>query len=137
MRTVMNGAFEVDAGDYIQWYWDIETNCFDIQGRRHEAIEDRRSQGVSAFLSGHSQAMTRDSAKRKAFYERGNGVFTNSPTDGNVTYNGKQNVALPKSYKPGKDGKRRVGDFMRVFARAVSGARPFEMFDIIIGRQSM
>ena len=133
----MNGAFEIDAGDIIQWYWDAETNCFDVSGRRHDPIDDKRSQSVSTFLTGHSQALTRDSAKRKAFYERGNGVFTNSPTDGNVTYNGKQNIAFPKSLKPARDGKRRIGDVMRVFARAVSGARPFEMFDILIGRQSM
>ena len=133
----MNGAFEIDAGDVIQWYWDIETNCFDANGRRHDPITDRRSQGVNAFLTGTSQSMTRDSAKRKAFHERGNGVFTNSQTDGNVSYNGKQNVAFPKSMKPGIDGKRRIGDAMRVFARAVSGSRPFEMFDILIGRQSM
>ena len=137
MRTIMNGAFEVDAGDIIQWYWDAETNCFDSNGRRHDIISDRRSQGVSAFMSTNSQALTRDSAKRKAFYERGNGVFTNSPTDGNVTYNGKQNIAFPKSFKPARDGKRRIGDSMRIFARAVSGARPYEMFDILIGRQSM
>ena len=137
MRTIMNGAFEVDAGDVIQWYWDAETNCFDASGRRHDPIDDRRSHGVNAFLSGHSQALARDSAKRKTFYERGNGVFTNSSTDGNVTYNGKQNIALPKSFKPARDGRRRIGDAMRVFARAVSGARPYEMFDILIGRQSM
>ena len=133
----MNWAFEIDAGDMIQWYWDVETNCFDISGRRHDIIDDKRSQGVTAFLSGHSQAMARDSAKRKAFYERGNGVFANSPTDGNVTYNGKQNVAFPKSFKQARDGKRRIGDAMRIFARAVSGARPFEMVDVLIGRQSM
>ena len=137
MRTIMNGAFEVDSGDMIQWYWDAETNCFDANGKRHDPIDDQRSQGVASFLAGHSQALTRDSAKRKTFYERGNGVFTNSQTDGNVTYNGKKEIAFPKSYTPGKDGKKRIGDSLRVFARAVSGARPFEFFDVLIGRQSM
>lgn len=137
MKTVLNGAFEVDSGDIIQWYWDAETNCFDGQGRRLDPIEDQRSPGVTAFLTGHSQSLSRDSAKRKTFYERGNGVFTNSPTDGNVKYNGKLGVAFPKSLKAGRDGKKRPGDMMRVFARAVSGARPYEWFDVLIGRQSM
>lgn len=137
MRTVLNGAFEVNAGDMIQWYWDAETNCFDAAGRRLDPIEDQRSQGVSAFLAGHSQGLARDAAKRKTFYERGNGVFTNSQTDGNVKYNGKTGVAFPKALVAGKDGRKRPGDMMRVFARAVSGARPYEWFDILIGRQSM
>ena len=137
MRTVMNGAFPVDAGDIIQWYWDAETNCFDTNGCRLDPIDDQRSQGVTAFLQGHSQSIARDSARRRTFYERGNGVFTNSQTDGNVTYNGKREVAFPKTVKPDKSGKMRCGDRMRALGRAVSGARPFEMFDILIGRQSM
>jgi hypothetical protein len=137
MRTIMNGAFPVDSGDTIQWYWDAETNCFDSNGGRLDPIDDQRSQGVTAFLQGHSQSIARDSAKRRNFYERGNGVFTNAQVDGNVTYNGKREVAFPKSVRPGKDGKLRCGDRMRAFGRAVSGARPFEMFDILIGRQSM
>lgn len=138
MRTIMNGAFEVDAGDVIQWYWDAETNCFDAKGRRLEAIEDRRSQGVTTFLQNHHRSVSRDSERRKAFYERGNGVFANSQTDGNVSYNGKKEVALPKPLKCRlKDGKRHIGDEMRAFAKAVSGARPFEFFDIMISRQSM
>ena len=137
MKTVLNGAFEIDSGDMIQWYWDAETNCFDASGRRLDPIDDQRSQGVSAFLTGHSQTMARDAAKRKNFHERGNGVFTNSQTDGNVKYNGKMHVAFPKSLKADKNGRKRPGDQMRVFARAVSGARPYEWFDILIGRQSM
>jgi hypothetical protein len=39
--------------------------------------------------------------------------------------------------KPGKDGRIRCGDRIRALGKAVSGARPFEMFDILIGRQSM
>ena len=137
MRTIMNGAFPVDSGDAIQWYWDAESNCFDANGCRLDPIEDQRSQGVTAFLLGHSQALARDSAKRKNFYERGNGVFTNSQTDGNVTYNGKREVAFPKPVKAGKDGKVRCGDRFRAFGKAVSGAKPYEMFDIMFGRQSM
>ena len=137
MRTIMNGAFGVDTGDLIQWYWDAETNCFDDNGRRLDPITDRRSQGVDAFLQGSDPQLSRDSIRRRSFYERGNGVYTNSQIDGTVTFNGKRGVAFPKSYKQGRDGKDRIGDRIRIFARAVSGARPFEMVDILIGRQSM
>jgi hypothetical protein len=30
-----------------------------------------------------------------------------------------------------------IGDKIRVWGRAMSGARPFEMFDVMISRQSM
>jgi hypothetical protein len=136
MRTILNGAFEVDTGDMIQWYWSAETNCFDANGRRLDPIPEQRSQGVTTWLQTNDRAGSSDSARRKAFHERGNGVFTNSQTDGTVTFNAKREVAFPKSIRPGKDGFR-LGDRMRVFARAMSGARPYEMVDIMICRQSM
>jgi len=46
-------------------------------------------------------------------------------------------VAYPKALKPRCDGKKVLGDELRAFARAVSGGRPFEKFDVLIGRQSM
>ena len=104
---------------------------------RIPAITDARSEGVAAFLQGNSQRLSTDSARRKATFERGNGVFTDSQTDGTVKYNGKKEVAYPKALKPRKDGKKVIGDELRAFARALSGARPFEKFDVLIGRQSM
>ena len=137
MRTVLNGAFEVDTGDILQWYWSAETNCFDQNGKRHDIITERRSQGVSTWLQNNENAGSNDSAKRKAYYERGNGVFTNSQTDGTTRNNAKKEIAFPKSIRPARDGSVRLGDRMRIFGRAMSGARPFEMLDLQIGRQSM
>ena len=137
MKTMLNGAFPVDAGDMVQWYWQCETNCFDSEGRRLDPISGRRSEDVAIFLSRNEQNLTLDSARRKAFYERGNGVFTNSQTDGTVRFNGKVETAFPKSLKPRRDGKKVPGDCIRVFGRALSTARPYEMFDVLIQRQSM
>jgi hypothetical protein len=138
MRTIMNGAFEIDTGDMIQWYWSAETNCFDNNGRRHDPLDPQslRSQDVTAFLQGHGRALSRDNARRKAVQERGNGVFNGMP-DGNVSYNGKVEVAFPKSIRPRKDGVIVIGDKTRVFGRAMSGGRPYEMVDVLIMRQSM
>ena len=142
MRTIMNGAFEIDTGDMLQWYWTAETNCFDSNGRRREQIGEVRSSGVNAFLQGNNGRLSSDSERRRAMYERSNGVFTTSGNQqgGDPTtfvYNGKKEVAFPKSLRPGRDGQYRLSDKMRVFARAMSGARPFEMFDVMISRQSM
>ena len=137
MKTITNGAFPVDAGDIIQWYWSAETRCFDSEGRRLEPIGGQRSEDVSIFLSRNEQNLSLDSARRKATYERGNGVYTNSQTDSTVRYNGKLETAFPKALRTRVDGKRVPGDCIRVFARALSTARPFEPFDVLINRQSM
>ena len=137
LRTITNGAFPVDAGDIIQWYWSAETRCFDSEGRRLEPIGGQRSEDVSIFLSRNEQNLSLDSARRKATYERGNGVYTNSQTDSTVRYNGKLETAFPKALRTRVDGKRVPGDCIRVFARALSTARPFEPFDVLINRQSM
>jgi len=137
MKTILNGAFPVDAGDVLQFYWQCETNCFDSEGRRLDPISGRRSEDVSIFLSRNEQNMTLDSARRKAFYDRGNGVFTNSQTDGTVRFGAKMEIAYPKPLKTRRDGKKVPGDCIRVFARAMSSGRPFEPIDVLINRQSM
>lgn len=91
---------------------------------------------MSAFLQGHGRELSRDSARRKAMQEKGNGVFSGMP-DGSVSYNGKVEVAFPKSIRPRKDGVVVIGDKLRVWGRAMSGARPYEMLDVLICRQSM
>jgi hypothetical protein len=137
MRTILNGAFEIDTGDIIQWYWSAEEPCFDKNGRRRDQITEQRSQGVSTWLRENNRQGSSDSVRRKTFHERGNGVFTNSQTDGTVTFGAKKEIAFPKSLRPALDGAFRLGDRMRVFGRAMSGARPWEMVDVQICRQSM
>ena len=132
MRTIMNGAFEIDPGDEIQWYWEAETSCFDAKGRRYDPIADQRSQGITLFLQAHHQELSRDGARRKVAQERGNGILE----DGS-TFGGKREVAFPKAVKAARDGKIRIADNLRKFGRAITGAGPFEMVDIQISRQSM
>ena len=133
MRTIVNGAFPVDTGDMIQWIWEAETNMFDPQGVRYDPLADMRSEAVTAFVQGHNGNLSTDSARRRIAYDRGNGVYTGA----GKPYDGKKEVAFPKSLRPRRDGSIVIWDKMRVFARAVSGARPYEPFDIFIHRQSM
>jgi hypothetical protein len=137
MKTIRNGAFEIDTGDIIQWYWSCETNMFDKNGKRYDVIPERRSASVTAYIQDRERAETGDSIRRRVMAERENGVFTNSQTDGTVTYNAKKEIAFPKSLRPARDGTIRLGDRMRIFGRAMSGARAWEQVDIMICRQSM
>ena len=139
--TVLNGAFEVHTGDQMHWIWDIEVPCFDPKGRRLDPIEESSSFAVAQFLSTHDPRLAEDAARRKQFHERGNGVYTAGAVgqveSGTVEYNSKRLVAFPKSLKPATDGDYRLGDRMRVFGKAMSNARPFEMMDVMLSRQSL
>ena len=138
MKTVLNGAFDIDTGDVLHWIWDIEVPMFDKDGRRHDQFNQPSSQTITQFINGHDPKFADDAARRKQFAERGNGVYTNSALDGGtVTYNAKRNVAFPKSLRPAKDNEYRLGDKIRVFGRAMCSARPFEMVDICLSRQSL
>ncbi len=55
-------------------------------------------------------------------------MFSGSMPDGNVTYNWMGDVAFPKSIRARKDGVVVIVDKLRVWGRAMSGARPWEMF---------
>lgn len=138
MRTIMNGPFPIDTGDKVQWIWEAESNCFNKTGYRYPPISDsRRSEGISVFLRTHDKTLSRDDAIRKMTYEHSNGVFTAGQKPNGAPYDGKKEIAYVKAVRPRTDGTENPFDKMREFGKALSSARPFEPFDILIGRQSM
>ena len=137
LKTILNGAFPIQAGDPIQWYWDGERPCFDRNGKR---IPDRivasagrsiTSEDVERFLK-RSVTQEEEDLKRRKYYERGNGTY--SMPEGNTT--GKARVAYPKPFRY-QDEFERVGDRIRVFGKALTSARAYEMVDVMISRQSL
>ena len=93
--------------------------------------------------------MSKPTLERKAYYERGNGNFSNE-NGGGVT--GKMNIFRIKPYMLSKhscfikDTDRSLAGFpcqhfpcdkFRIFGRAISNAQPFEMVDIQLSRQSI
>ena len=141
LRTVMNGDFEVFAGDTIQWYWDFERNCFHDDGRRkaitnaagavcdgNDPEYDYSNAGgpvAPGILDPHRQA-------RRNFNDLQYGVDRAKKAPASKA----QNVARIKPYVR-DDDQPRIYDWLRVFAVAISSARPNEMIDIKICRQSM
>ena len=89
---------------------------------------------MGLFLTSHHWDGSEKDERRRKYFDRGNGNFAPPMYDGNVT--GKTRVALPKPFRY-QDEDECIYDRMRVFARAVSSARKFEMVDIMICRQSM
>lgn len=147
LRTVLNGDFEINTDDEIQWYWDFEVNCFLTDGKRKRI-------GTSVeYDDNDGNAMHANVDPEKGWVFTGNNV--------RVLENGM--ITLEKDAKAreqrndkiyGMDkGVRkmvprikpywedyenpRMYDKMRVFAVAQSCARPHEMVDIKICRQAM
>lgn len=135
LKTVLNGAFEVHAGDLIQWYWEEERPCFTASGHRHRDLIQGEHAGalvtsddVDRFLMQKNDMVIEDERRRK-FYDRHNGNI-------GPVRNGKTRVVYPKPFFT-DDENDRVYDRVRVFARALCSARPYEHVDIMIARQSL
>jgi len=137
LRTVMNGDFEVFTGDLIQWYWPFERDCFMKNGRRK--ARDLTPAGVGRGqepLLQHDPAddpaaeamwkLDPEATQRKKFFDQQYG-----------DRKGREKVVPQiKPYKR-DDDQPRIYDWYRVFAVALSSARPRERVDIRIARQAL
>lgn len=144
LRTVMNGDWEVQAGDKIQWYWSFERDCFrHDDGSRKSYITYDQDGDVDQDFTGCDPSrdfgdaahppdtITLKDTKRQLFNDRQYGVKPGSCVPSSKS----KAVARIKTYV--KDRTPRIYDEMRVFARAIGAARPHELLDIQICRQSM
>ena len=149
LRTVMNGDFELHTGDLIQWYWPFELKCFESGGRRkpityHDHTVTRiqlrpdlppethfpNLQVDPATAAPHAYAtallVDNETRLRKVYYDRQYGQRKGV----------EKVVPLIKPYKR-DDVDPRLYDWYRVFAVALSTARPREHVDIRISRQAL
>jgi hypothetical protein len=136
LRTIMNGDFEVFAGDQIQWYWTFEKNCFREDGTR-KGISDAAGNvhdGADPeidFGGGLVQPIPLLN-DRRLYNDLQYGATNNSRQPNDKA----KHVARIKPYMR-DDAQPRLYDWQRVFAIAISSARKDEMLDIKISRQSM
>ena len=143
LRTVMNGAFPVYAGDLMQWYWNFETECFHADGSRNSIMDgagnicDGNDPGVDYGAAAAGGAVAGPDADphvnaRRAHNDLQYGVNPDKKAPADKA----KHVARIKPYIR-DDDQPRLYDWMRVFAVAISSARPHELVDIKIGRQSL
>lgn len=143
LRTVMNGDFEIFPGDLVQFYWTFERDDFEQDGRRKEYIDIWNGDtpcNVDPSAKENGQARKRNAAGQLV------GTWQ-TPADAgirqahyNLSYGQRADrqkiVAKIKPYF--RDDKNpRLMDWYRVFGVAIASARPNEMCDIKISRQSM
>jgi hypothetical protein len=133
LRTVFNGGFEVQTGDLIQMYLPEVENCmFLANGGRLRVADvigmDTRDPACETSMS------TKDKSRR-AFHGRNNGQ--SSYPDNTTGLKVGMFSIKPYVESLNEDTMQYYGDKIRVFAKAVSCARPYEPVDIMIARQSM
>lgn len=136
LRTVQNGHFEMFCGDLIQWYWPFERQCFEATGKRkpltiQEPVgnDDRvmyLNEDPFEVRAGGKWDNQQDAKQRKEFFDRQYGQQKGV----------EKHVPMIKPFKR-DDSHPRIYDWYRVFATAISSARPFEMVDIRISRQAI
>lgn len=145
LRTVMNGDFEVFPGDLIMWYWPFEKECFKQDGRRKRYTNGWQMEMVRGvqkaippninpeleFGEGNFEASRvhhdASTSERERFHGR---AFGNSSD---------KKAKITARVKPyfRDDENPRIFDAYRVFAIAIAAARPHEMLDIKISKQSV
>jgi hypothetical protein len=139
LRTVLNGEFNVQTGDLIQMYIpDAEEQLFNADGGRRRVNGIKDAKNLFLHNQTNQKPLSEQEKKRRRFYSRGLGIGTGNKK------NGKENRIKTGvfSIKPyleslNDDCLQYYGDKIRVFARAVSCARPFEPVDIMIARQAL
>lgn len=141
LRTVMNGDFEVFPGDLIMWYWPFEKDCFKPNGERKtyinswtydEPTRTRLPPNVAPEVdlekdSKSTVDLDERASMRETYFSRGFGNASEKKT---------KLVARVKPYIRDDDNPR-MYDAYRVFGIAIAAARPHEMLDIKISRQSV
>jgi hypothetical protein len=143
LRTVMNGDFEIFPGDLVQFYWTFEKDDFLPNGRRKPYLDiwedgEPKNLDPSVTIDGKprkrnaegdllpSWSNEKDAQVRQAHY--------------NLSYGQRPDklkmVAKIKPYFRDEQNPRLM-DWFRVFGVAIASARPNEMCDIKISRQSI
>jgi hypothetical protein len=135
LRTVINGGFEVQTGDLIQMYMpQAEEFSFLSNGGR----KDRDINGCISDPKGTDFANpSQKDISRRDFYNRGNGVKVQKTGAGPTHTKTGMFSIKPYVESLNEKNKQYYGDKIRVFAKALSCARPFEPVDIMVARQSL
>ena len=133
IHTVTNGAFEMRAGQLVQWYLDEETDLFNkdntASGRvasrtgiesQNRILQDMLDNGAA------NSSVSGQTGKRKAWHDRAYGMEHNQKA---------KSVFRIKPYV--ESDEVHYGDRVRVFAKCINGGRAFDHVDIMLMTQSL
>jgi hypothetical protein len=136
MVTIQNGAFSMHTGDLLQWYFDWEQGEFDNS--------NRNTNGYRIQVNPNNPEQTRDPKRKRYNDER---LYATSTSLGRSSgQKSASTMVRVKSYRmclvglEGGDDKYmfdHYGDKSRIFAKCISGGRPWDAVDIMLMTQSL
>lgn len=137
MVTIQNGAFSMHTGDLVQWYFDWECAGFDHSNRNTNGY---RIMDVPA--DDDPRLVGRDPKRQRYNDER---LYATSSSLGRSSgQKSAQSMVRVKSYRmcvvdAGNESLvfDHFGDKSRVFAKCISGGRPWDAVDIMLMTQSL
>ena len=136
MVTVQNGHFTMHTGDLVQWYFDFEQDEYDHT--------NRNIHGCRLPLRPNPGGTLARNKKREGYMDER--LYGSKPTLGKSSgYKSSDSVVRIKSYRMHKLNtvgreyfmQDHYGDKIRVFAKCISGGRPFDAVDIMLMTQSL
>jgi hypothetical protein len=131
LMTVMNGEFEIRTGDKIMWYFTFERDCFNADGSRKKITKDFYHD--PEYELDENDRLVRNCFKtdinKRKYMDR---QYDSDPDPKN------NKAAVNIRVKPfvQDDDNPRTLDGERWFANAIGCARPNDLVDIKISRQS-
>ncbi len=133
--TVLNGHFTMHTGDEVQWYFDFENDGFQhgnsVTVANGFRLPDFTGEGLET--SGPLKRKKRDNFMDQRVFGTGGGYGKS------MGVKNTRCVVRIKSYRMCKDENicfDHFADKTRVFAKCISGGRPFDMVDIMLMTQS-
>jgi len=133
MMTVLNGHFTMHTGDEVQWYFDFEADQFQHGGSHDIPNGFRVESGESYQKTVVGKRKKRDDFMDQRVFGTGGGYGKS------MGVKNTRCVVRIKSYRMLKNGHMmhdHFGDKTRIFAKCISGGRPFDMVDIMLMTQS-
>ena len=141
MQTVLNGAFEIRAGERVQWYFDFEEDFFYKQTTEDPNTKTRHLAGSRKITDKQLPDDIRNHNKYEKSVSQQNRENWNAlqlgAVDGFPKNHVKKNIILPKPLKQLSNGGDHYADKIRVFALCINGGRPGDAIDIMMMTQCM
>jgi hypothetical protein len=155
LHTIMNGAYPMETGDHVMWYWDFESPVLDMRTGQRTWDYAYYMKGNSTLVCARDKFNIYSDAKRiVAFLEEK--FWHVADGDKYVLDRTAQTLPMAEKRRRFHDREQVMGDKLiarvkpyvydkagtypdcrRVFGVALSSARPYEMVDIRISRQSL
>ena len=137
MVTVRNGAFPMQTGQMVQWYFDFEEEKFSHAHHQENEVGSRHLHNDARHPSRFQEQI---SAKRQKFNDERDYGMPIYGTSGDKTSEKSKTVFRIKPYKMYRHNgtiSDHYGDKIRVFGKCLGCAEPWGFVDVMLMTQSL